>query len=388
MTLKRTGRDYLDSARQLAARVAVNVDRIDAERQLPPELAGAIADEGLFRLLVPGSLGGAELDHPDFIKIVRLFAEVDASTAWCINQNNVFATDAARMPVETAREIWREERAVVANGPPSPETRAIPVDGGYRLTGRWNYSSGSNLATWMAARAPVEQPGQNRESPQNGDSPLMFLVPKSDVQMLDLWHVNGLRGTASFSFEIDELFVPEAHTYRESQPPHEDGPLYVIPKILLFATGFATIALAVARASLDSAIKLSGEKAPRGDPVLLRDQPHTQRLIGEGEAVLRSAEAYLLESSGKAWQSARENGVLTIEERIQVRLAATHAIRQASDVVNTAYSIQGSDAIFVSNAIQRRYQDMSVITQHIQGRLAHYDTAGQFFLGLEPRGMY
>ena len=132
---KRGGSDYLDSARQLASRVAADADRIDADRQLPADLAGEIADRGLFRLLVPRSLGGAELEHHDFIEIVRVFAEADASTAWCINQNNVFATDAARMPVEAAREIWGEQRAVVTNGPPTPETSPTDSPESLRTTG-------------------------------------------------------------------------------------------------------------------------------------------------------------------------------------------------------------------------------------------------------------
>ena len=121
---------FLDTARDLAGQVAANADRIDCERQIPAELSAEIADKGFFRLLVPRSLGGAELDHPDFLRILQIFAEADGSTAWCINQNNVFATASVIIPEQTAREIWSDGRAVVANGPPEPSTQAIPVDGG------------------------------------------------------------------------------------------------------------------------------------------------------------------------------------------------------------------------------------------------------------------
>ena len=121
---------FLDTARELADRVAANADRIDCERQIPPEVAGEIADKGFFRLLVPRSLGGAELGHLDFLRILQVFAEVDGSTAWCINQNNVWATASVIMPEQTAREIWSDGRAVVANGPPTPSVKAIPVDAG------------------------------------------------------------------------------------------------------------------------------------------------------------------------------------------------------------------------------------------------------------------
>ena len=97
---------YIDVSREMARRAAEAADRIDEERRLPPGLAADMADEGLFRLLVPRALGGVELDFPGYLRIVETFARADGSTAWCVNQNNVFATDAVRMPVETAQEIW------------------------------------------------------------------------------------------------------------------------------------------------------------------------------------------------------------------------------------------------------------------------------------------
>ena len=142
---------YLDTARKLVPHVAANADRIDLERQIPSALAKEIANKGFFRLLVPRSLSGAEMDHMEFLQILEVFAEVDASTAWCINQNNVFATDCVKMPEPLAREIWDDRVAVMANGPPAPSAKAIPVDGGYRLSGRWDFSSGSTHATWIAA---------------------------------------------------------------------------------------------------------------------------------------------------------------------------------------------------------------------------------------------
>ncbi len=138
---------YLDAARDLAIRVAAEANRIDADRQIPAELAGELADQGFFRLLLPRSLGGAELSHPDFRRILEVFAAADGSTGWCINQNNVFSTDCVRIPEETAREIWGENRAVVTNGPPSSSAKAVPVDGGYKLSGHWDFSSGSTHAT-------------------------------------------------------------------------------------------------------------------------------------------------------------------------------------------------------------------------------------------------
>ena len=376
---------YLAAARELAPRVAAAADRADRERELPPEIAHEIADRGFFRLLVPRSLGGAEIDYIDYLGIIRTFAEADGSTAWCINQNNVFSTLSAKMPEPTAQEIWGNQRAVVANGPPT-SAEAVPVKGGYRLTGRWNFSSGCRHATWMAAVAPIKHPNDDKDA--DSKEIRMLLIPKKDVDLVDVWQVNGLRGTGSFSFEVENLYVPETRTFNHLGSPREGGALYVMPMLLLFASGFASVALGVARASLDAAIELSGGKRPRLDRDLLRDKPVVHRQIGQAEAVWGSARAFLLETASAAWESACKVHSLTLEERIRLRLAATHAIRMAAEVVDIAYNLCGSDTIFASNPIQRRFQDIHVITQQIQGRMAHYDAAGQFFLGLEPEGQF
>ena len=370
--------EYIDRARQLALRVAERADEIDETREIPADLAGDLADAGLFRLLVPKSLDGAEIDHPAFVEIVRIFALADASVAWCVNQNNIFATDSARMPVETARKIWGDRRGVVTNGPPSRDTIATPAEDGYRLSGHWDFSSGSSHSTWLAARAPVEgQAGGHR----------MFMVPKADATMLDTWQVNGLRGTASFSFEMDDVFVPESHTYLESDTPRDDGPIFVIPKTPLFAIGFATISVALARACLDDAIELVGGKVQRGASQSMVDLSTVHRQIGESEARLRSVDQFLRNSSIALWDAACKRGKVDMDHRVEVRMASTYAIRQASDVVDSAYEMFGSDAIFKRNPLQRRYQDMHVIAQQIQGRATHFETAGRYFLGLEPGGM-
>jgi alkylation response protein AidB-like acyl-CoA dehydrogenase len=385
---------YLEAARELAGKVAATADRIDDDRQIPTELAEELADRGFFRLLLPRSLGGAQLDHPDFLRVLEIFAAVDASTGWCLNQNNVFSTNSLRMPEQTAREIWGEKRAVVTNGPPTASSQAVPVDGGYKLNGRWHFSSGSSHATWIAALAPINSGGgPTQDASKDRTGARIMLMPKEAVTFLDFWQVKGLRGTASFSFEVEDLFIPSDHSYNPTDLAREDGALYAIPTTLLFASGFATVALGVARAALDTAISVAGAKIPGRTSTVLGNQSTTQRIIGEAEAVWGSSKAFLRQSASTAWKSAQKtaaqkNRALTTEERINLRLAATHAIRMAAQVVDLAYNLCGSDAIFETNPIQRQFQDIHVITQHAQGRLTHYETAGQYFLGLEPKGNF
>jgi len=368
--------DYHTRTCDLLPRISEAAGQIDRERKLPKDLADELKNQGFFRLLVPKSLGGTELDYLKYLDIIETFATADGSTAWCLNQGNGFATRSAVMPEPLARELFGDHNTVIANGPPAGAT-ATPVDNGYTLTGRWLFSSGFPHANWIGAIAPIKDTGK----------PIMCMVPKESVECIDIWQVSGLRGTGSFGFEIHDLFVPTERTFNQEAPSREDGPLYTFPTTLFFASGYASVALGVARAGLDAAINLANTKKPAGQKDLLRDKPITQQQIGHAEATWRSAKAYLRQSAESAWQSAKTTGTFTPAEHTHIRLSGTHAIRQAAKVIDIAYNICGSHAIFETDPIHRRFQDIHAITQQTQGRMSHYETTGQFFLDSKSKGI-
>ena len=379
MTIDKTTRaergraDAAEAFQTIVRLIAESSQRISEERQIPQHLIDAMTGQGLFRLMVPASVGGLEMDLLDYLAMTQAVSAADGSTGWCFNQNNVLGTMAALMPESLAKEVWSDPGAILCNGPPQHAAVAA-VDGGYSLTGRWNFSSGSRHATWVIAICRLD----------DGKTLTMY-IPKEDMHFVDTWQVSGLRGTGSFSFEAKELFVPARRSYVEAKMPRDSGPLYLIPRGLLFAAGFAAVALGVARSGLDVAIDLALRKTPQ-EQTLLRDQPATQRDVGQAEALWGSANAFLMEKSKRLWESACDRHAITLGERIDLRLASTHAIRKAAEVVDIAYSICGATSIFESSPIQRKFQDSHAITQQIQGRMDHYETAGQFFLGLEPQG--
>ena len=367
---------YIDKARELAALVAENTDRINEQRKIPTDVSNEIADAGFFRLLMPRNLGGAQLDHPDFLRIVQIIAAADGSVGWSFNQNNVFATNSTRMNDKTREEIYSNPRAVITNGPPMSRSRAIEVDGGYSLSGRWNFSSGSDHATWIAALTPIQHTDDNEANPAeivtmvSRDDMRILLIPKDEVEMVNNWQVNGLRGTASWGFEADGLFIPKHRTYNPAVAPREDGAVYRIPTSLLFASGFGTVAMGAARAALDEAKELANRKVPGNMDLatpMLRDWSTTQRQVGEAEAIWHSARAFLREAAGAVWETVSAGDQLTMSQLIHMRLASTHANRKAADVVDIAYTLCGSSAIFESNPVQRRFQDVHVINQQVQG---------------------
>ena len=169
-------------------------------------------------------------------------------------------------------------------------------------------------------------------------------------------------------------------------PPLEQGPIYVIPQSLLFACGFGCVALGVARSALDSVIDLCREKKPQFGRHTLAEDAVVQSKMGHAEALWRAAKSLLYSTAKNVWSNVKDTRSISMGERLQLRLARTHAIRQSTDVVDIVYNLSGSTAIFEQTPIQRKFQDIHVITQQVQGREAHYQTVGSYLLGEEPSG--
>ena len=191
----------LDAARKLGPMIRSSADQIEADRELPRPLFEALADAGLFQLALPRALGGAEIDLPTYVQVLEEIGKADASAGWIVNQCAIFATYAARMPRDIARLIWIDTpRSVVANTP-LPTAQAIVVPGGYRVTGRQGFSTGCRHAAWLAARAQVLENGQLRL--QDGQPEQLYLfVPAAEAELLDTWHVRGMRGTGTHHFAV------------------------------------------------------------------------------------------------------------------------------------------------------------------------------------------
>jgi len=376
-------RSPLDAARELAPKIRAAADEIEAERELPRPLFEALADAGFYHLALPRSLGGFEIDLPTYIQVIEELGKADASAAWTINQGAIYATYAARMPRDAARKIWVDTpRAVVANTPAATAT-AVVVPGGYRVTGRQGFSTGCRHASWVAPHAQVVENGQVRMDATNGQPETRYLfVPVAQAELLDTWHVRGLRGTGTHHFAVNDVFVPaERSVLSATAPLLETGPLYQIPRTLLFASGDASVALGVARTCLETFYELAGAKTPRAMPGLLREQPAVQSDVGHAEAHLRSGRAFLAEAVREIWAGACAHAV-TLDQRAALRIATTHAIRLAVQIVDTVYNASGATAVYESHLLQRHFQDIHVISQHMQSRLAHYELVGRYWLGL------
>jgi alkylation response protein AidB-like acyl-CoA dehydrogenase len=250
------------------------------------------------------------------------------------------------------------------------------VPGGYRVSGRQGFSTGCRHASWIAVH------GQTRE-PNGALEARYFYVPVAEVELLDTWKVRGMRGTGTHHFAVHDVFVPAERTVLSAAAPLiETGPLYQIPRTLEFASGDAAVALGMARSCLNAFYELAGAKTPRAMPSLLREQSMVQVVVGQAEAALRTGRAFLFETVREVWGTVAAGTPLSLDQRATLRLATTHGIRLAAQVIDAVYNAAGATVAYESNLIQRHFQDIHVITQHLQGRLAHYELVGQHWLGL------
>jgi alkylation response protein AidB-like acyl-CoA dehydrogenase len=381
------GPSSVDWVRRIAAfapGIAAAAEEIERERRLPEAMVGVMAEAGLFRLLLPRAVGGAEVDPLTFAVVLQELARIDGSTAWCLGQTSVCAMVAAFLPIGAAREIFLDRRSVLTWG--SGTGRAIAVDGGYRVTGNWSFASGGHNATWLGGHCVVhDRDGTPRRGSDGGALWRTMLFPAAEAPLTDVWQVIGLRGTGSDAYSVSDLFVPDAHSVARDDPAErrERGPLYCLKTDNLFACGFASVALGLARRMLDDFIALARDKQPRGHAQALRDSAAVQTDVGELEAQLRGARLYLMGTIGDVWQAVERTNDLTLEQRMSIRLAATRTIQEAVAVADAAYHAAGATAIFARSAFERRFRDMHALAQQLQARRSHFETVGKFLLGLE-----
>jgi len=357
--------DYVRRAGELAPELAAAADEIERRRELPEAVVDALVERGLFRLLLPRSLGGAELLPADFVPVIEEIAKADAATAWCLNQASGCSMTAAYLDPEAACEIFGGPRGILAWGP-GPGTARV-VAGGYRVSAKWSFASGSHNASWLGCHVPIlEADGAPRLHPDG--SPVVRTM-----------------GTGSDQFSVEDLFVPERHSAtRDDATRREPGLLYRFSSLQLYAAGFAGVAMGIARSTLDAFIQLARDKVPFRSGGALRDNHLIQSQVAQAEARLAAGRAHLLGALEDITAEIARIGHITLDQRMTARLASTFAIHQSLQVVDTAYHAAGSTAIFEANPFERRFRDIHTVSQQLQGRLEHFETVGQYLLGLDP----
>jgi alkylation response protein AidB-like acyl-CoA dehydrogenase len=377
--------DAVARARSIAATVAGAADRLERTQLFPPELLDALHETRLLRLLLPRSAGGEEVEPWTYFDAVAEIGRHDASVAWCVFVANSSAIIAAFLPPQTATEIFADPRVTIAWGPPNAST-AQAVPGGYRVTGRWDFASGCRHARWMGAHCNVVQPDGTLRPNKAGRATIRTLLfPVEQATLIHTWDVIGLRGTASDSYTVTDLFVPEAFSTTREDPAlrREPGRLYAFTMQGLYAVGVAGVAIGTAQAMLDEFKTLAREKTPR-NLGRLAENAVVQANVARMEAKLGSSRAFMTQTLRDAWDGAYGPDPIDTAARVRVRLACAQAILMANEVADQCYKAAGVSAIFDASPFVRRFRDIHTLLQQIQSREAHFEAVGQILLGIEP----
>jgi alkylation response protein AidB-like acyl-CoA dehydrogenase len=381
--------DALARARGIVDTLRAAGNRIEAERALPPDVVAALHKAKLFRLMLPRSLGGDEAHLKTLAQTIEIIAEADASTAWCLGQGAGCAMSAAYLKPDVARRLFGPADAVLAWGA-GIQGKAVAVDGGYRVTGKWTFASGCANATLLGGHSYVfNADGTPRKSPDGRHLDRTALFVKSKAKIDDMWHTLGLRGTASYTYEVTDLFVPEEETI-DRDKAHErvaPGDLFIFPTTHAYATAFSALMLGIAQGMVSDLAALATTKTPRGAPSSLMESQVFQAQLAQLEARLRAARAYLHTTLDEIWEKTRVMRELPLMEKANLKLASTYVINEGVEIASDAYRAAGQTAIFPTNSFERRLRDAYSASQQLQGRPANFITIGRVFLGLPPDSM-
>jgi alkylation response protein AidB-like acyl-CoA dehydrogenase len=358
----------LTAAQELAPRIAARSNEIEAARRLPADLAQEMAKAGLFRMWTPEAYGGFEVHPTVLLEVLMIGSEIGVTAAW--------------LPEQTARAVFGPQDAIVG-GVNAPFGVAERVEGGFRVTGRWPWASGSQNCQWLMVGAMVTQQGRPNLSPAGMPELRFLVVPARDVVLHDTWYASGMCGTGSCDMELKDLFVPDEHTFGFiNEAPRISRPLFACPPFGLLSMGVAAVTLGIARRAIDELSALARQKILMPSRQPLASRAAVQSAVAEAEAQVRSARALLFEAVNSTFTAATRGEVST-RNRAELRLAITHAVRASVRAVDLMYEAAGGTAVFRTSPLQRCFRDVHTVTQHAMVAAPTLETIGSVLLGLE-----
>jgi alkylation response protein AidB-like acyl-CoA dehydrogenase len=344
-----------------------------------------MVDAGLVRMLVPRDVGGLEVNPLTALQVTETIAAANGSAGWVLMIMAASGHWAGGwLPHAVGARIFGDPRAVMV-GSTVPVGTAERVDGGYRISGRFPFASGSVHAGWMASSCFLSVGGRPITDAAGTPRWAVFVTPTSAVTVLDTWHSLGLRGTSSHDYTISDVVVPDGWQFNHLDPPRL--PHYAS---VSFPTGLmAAVALGIAHAALDAMLALAAAKRTSPGNTLLRDDAHVQAELGQAAAQVGAARAFLYQAMSDRWAAVQAGAPLSRTDRVALRLATAHAVAVAQQAVDRVHALAGSSAVYSSNPIERHFRDIHTAATHAAMRAPQaYVTGGQLLLDLEPRPGY
>ncbi|HEX2217286.1 MAG TPA: acyl-CoA dehydrogenase family protein [Gemmatimonadales bacterium] len=377
----------LATARALGPLIREHANMAEQRRRLAPEVIAGLRQSGLFRLLLPRSLGGLEVDPVTCSIVVEEIAGFDSCAGWALQAGNSGAWWSARLPTEGVMEIYGDDPSAAMSAAFHPPQQAVETAGGYRVTGRGPLASNIHDAEWIFLTALVMEGDRPR---MVGEAPMVIalVLRTSEVTIVDTWHSLGMRGTDSHDVVMDGVFVPRTRTFPftpEFEPSaHHRGPLYQLPGIAGGSFLIAPVPLAVAMGAIRELKAVAEKKTALGFTRPLRDRNTVQASVARGEAMLRAARLLYYHTLETAWGRAVRGERFTLEQKADLLLAATHAATTSAKVTDMMHRLAGTTGIYARSPLERHFRDAETLRHH--GILCEnrFETVGQVYLGVQP----
>jgi alkylation response protein AidB-like acyl-CoA dehydrogenase len=376
----------LDRVKDIAPIIRAHAAEAEAQRRLSRPVVDAMLQAGPYSMARPKAFGGLEVDPLTMFRVIEEVARHDSAAGWNVQIAAATNCNMAWLPDEGAAEILNSHPNTIIAGSFTPGPRAMPVDGGYRLSGRCPFFSGGHDAHWFEFLPQIMNGDQPLRNDQGSPVQRLMFLPADKATILDTWHTLGMRGTGSDDVAVSDLFIPERHTALlvplEKPGTAYQGPLYRLT-IWVPVGLIAPVALGIARAAIDDLLALARTKTPSFTGSSLAQRQVVQRQVAEAEAMLGSGRAYLYATFQENWEAAVQGTELTLDRKLKMQLTTSHAVACAAKAVELVHAAAGTSSIRNEYPFQRYFRDVHTITQNAAASASRYESVGARMLGVE-----
>jgi alkylation response protein AidB-like acyl-CoA dehydrogenase len=383
-----TTESLLQAVETLRPILEAQVSQSETDRRLAKASYDAMRAAGLFRMLVPRVFGGMALHPVAAYKVWEAVARIDSTAAWNLLMATGIAGFAAWLPAAGGEEIFGKSPDVIAASGFFPPATAVPIDGGWRVTGRVPFASGCHQAQWLMMPTLVMDGDQPQVDPQTGAPRTMVaFFPRAEVEVIDTWHTLGMRGTFSADIAVNQVFVPWHRAgflgSLVDPPAAFAAPLYRLwpwPAV----HGEATVSLGIAAAAIAKLVTLAQTKTPAMSTTALRDREMAQHHAAKATALVDAAREYLHVAASEAYTEAERDGTLSQRTKMRCQLAACFAAEACAKAVDLVHQAAGTTGIRAEAGLERHFRDIHTLTQHASKSYARYESVGKMLFGFPP----
>jgi len=380
------------AAAALQPAIRDHLDEINREQRLPKALVEKFHATGFYNMTIPRELGGLQVDPLTYLRVVELLAEAAGSVGWNLCNNSIAQLVTLGLPDEGVQELYAQRpdtpiagTAVMGGG------RAVPVEGGYRVTGRWPFGTGCQEASWMLGSFQIFDGDRPRRSPDGNSSHWRGVFRRSEARIVDgSWDVAGLRATGSFDWTVEDVFLPERRMMVHAGIPLDNqwsrwsGISYALPAQAWVGPHHSAVITGICRAGINALIELAGAKTPRGRSERLCDNPQVQDAIGRADSILNAGRAYRTAMVTEVWNTVAAGEETTLEQRARCRMAAANAADSARTAMDLVYRQGGSTSYKRESRLAECWRDLHVVGQAVTIMPEWYPIGGRALMNMDP----